>query len=81
MLSNWVGNMDIASASSSGVVCLVVLAGAKGGLWDGKVVLALSSLQAGRTDVCCSSTTSAESAISMVANDTLTDDFTIAIPT
>lgn len=79
MLGCWVGNVDIATASSSGVVGLVVLAWAKSGLWDRNIVLALSGLQSGRTNVCCSSTTSAESAVSMVPDNTFTDNFTITI--
>lgn len=79
MLACGLCNVNIAFTSSSDVVVLVVCAWSESYLWDRNLVLALSGLDAGRSDVCCSSATSTESTIAVVTDNSFADDFTITI--
>jgi hypothetical protein len=82
----WVLNARLCSlvhvtlAPSACVIVLVVLACANRNLGDIDVVLALGGFDVGRTNVGCPSTANAEGAVSMVADLSLANDLSIAIP-
>lgn len=76
----WVWLVDVSSAASSSVKCLVLHAWSQSNFWNGNVVLPLCSFHARRANVGCSTTTSAERTIAMLTSNTLADDLAIGVP-
>ena len=71
--------MDVATTASACVEVLSFHAGSQGYLGDSDIVLSRGGLLARRTDVGYSTTAGTECSISMFADDTFADDFTIGI--
>ncbi len=71
--------MDVALTTSPDVIVRAIHAGSESDLWDSDLVLAGSGLDLGRSDVCSSSATGAESSILMIANNSFTDNLSVAI--
>ena len=69
----------ISGSSSSYMSLLIILAWARRSFWNDFLVMALGGFYAWRTDVGCSSTTSAERAVTVVTNNSLADYFTIHV--
>lgn len=72
--------VHVTLAPSACVVVLVVLACADCNIGNIEVVFALGSFDVGRANVGCSSAANAEGTVSMVADLSLANDLSVAIP-
>jgi hypothetical protein len=72
-------NMDVTLSSSSSVEVLSLHARSQRYLGDGNLVLALRSLDSWRADVGSASSSSAESSIVVITNNSFADNFAVTI--
>ena len=72
-------NMDVSFSSSSSVEVLSFHTGSQRYLWDRYLVLALRSFDSWRADVGNASSSSAESSIVVITNNSFADNFAITI--